>query len=179
MDNLFRQRAIIMRDIDVVYESLFLRSVTGFEVFLQDQFIDILKGNARYPRTRVSVLITAKTNDALMSILLQGGRYMTWLPFSNTEDRAKLYLKEGRPFTDLTNGDKSMIGTITTTRNAIAHKSEHAMREFNRIVIGAQALLPRERSPAGYLRSPVRASSATNRFQIYERELARIANALT
>jgi hypothetical protein len=35
----------------------------------------------------------ASSTDALMDILLQGQKYMTWLPFDHTEKRALLYLE--------------------------------------------------------------------------------------
>jgi hypothetical protein len=120
----------------------------------------------------------ASSNTALLEILHQGDKYLVWLPFGNTEARAKLYLKDGRPFSELTDGDKSMIKTITTIRNAIAHKSPHALAEFQRTVIGSLALLRFERSPAGFLRSQVRAGPAQNRFEVYAAELGRVASVL-
>ena len=63
-----------------------------------------------------------------MDILLQGDAYMAWLPFSHTERRATIDLKDGRPFFELNDGDKSMITVITIIRHAIAHRSPHAMR---------------------------------------------------
>jgi hypothetical protein len=49
------------------------------------------------------------------------------------------------------------------------------MNEFERTVIGSQALLRRERRPAGFLRSQARANPSANRFEIYVGELGRIA----
>jgi hypothetical protein len=178
MEQLHRERKIALRDLHSVYEALFLRAVTSFEVFLEELFIAILAQKSKYPKTRVSILMTVTSNAALMEILLQGDKYMTWLPFDRAEKRAKLYLKDGRPFSDLSNGDKSMIKTITTIRHAIAHKSAHALREFERTVIGSQSLLHGERKPAGFLRSPVRSDPARNRFEVYITELGRIANIL-
>jgi hypothetical protein len=119
MEKLFSAGRISKTDLDSVYEALFLRAVTNFEAFLEDLFLAILRGSARYSRQRVRVQMSTVSRDALMRILLQDRAYLNWLPFTNTERRAKLYLKDGRPFTDLTEGDKS----ITVIRNAIAHKS--------------------------------------------------------
>jgi hypothetical protein len=172
MEKLYYDDKIVLRDVESVYEALFLRAVTGFE----DLFISILEGRTRYrPRGRVTVRMTAVSSDALKEILLQGNRYMTWLPFDNTEKRANIYLRDGKPFSELSSGDRSMLKTITTIRHAIAHKSTHAMNEFERTVIGSQALLRRERRPAGFLRSQARANPSANRFEIYVGELGRIA----
>lgn len=178
MERLYDQGIIVTRDIESMYEALFLRAVTSFEIFLQDLLVAILKEKVRYRRGRVSIRMKVASNDALMEILLQGGKYLTWLPFNNTEDRAKLYLRDGKPFTEFTDGDKSMINTITTIRHAIAHKSPHAKNQFQTTVIGSRLLLPRERSPAGFLRSPVRHTPTQNQFEVYTAELGRLASVL-
>jgi hypothetical protein len=178
MEELYHGNRIVLRDLHSVYEALFLRAVTSFEVFLEDLFISIVRHRAAYNRTRVSVRMTAISTQALMGILLQGEKYMAWLPFGHTEERAKIYLKDGRPFTELTDGDKSVIRTITTIRNAIAHGSTYASNEFKRTVIGSRTLLPVERKPAGFLRSTVRTGPTRNQFEVYVGELARIATNL-
>lgn len=109
MEKLYQDGKITKRDLDSVYEALFLRAVTSFEAFLEELFLGILERRIRYKPGRVSLRMTIKSRAALMDILLQGGKYLTWLPFQNTEERAKLYLIDGKPFTDLTDGDKSVI----------------------------------------------------------------------
>jgi hypothetical protein len=159
-----------------VYESLFIRAVTHFEAFLEDHFIAILEGRAGRNRARLRMKVTSRV--ALMEILLQGEKYLDWLPYKKTEDRAKLYFHQGGPFCELSDGDKSTIKTIATIRNAIAHSSAHARAEFERTVIANLALLRGERRPAGFLRSQVRQNPAQNRFEVYVTELARIASDL-
>lgn len=178
MEKLHSSGRIIKTDIDSVYEALFLRAVTSFEAFLEDLFIAILAGHARYSKQRVRVLMSASSMESLMQILLQGNAFMNWLPFTNTEKRAKIYLKDGRPFTELNDGDKSILKTITVIRNAIAHKSPHALSEFERAVIGSIPLLQNERSPAGFLRSRITSGPAQSRFEVYMGELGRCAGRL-
>jgi Protein of unknown function DUF262 len=175
---LYSADQITLRDLHSVYEALFLRAVTSFEVFLQELFVAILERRVRYRSRTVVVRMKATSTDALMEILHQNEKYLSWLPFKYTLDRAKLYLNDGKPFSDLSTGDQSIIKTITTIRHAVAHKSAHAMNEFRRTVIGAQSLLRGERSPAGYLRSQVRSGPAQNRFEVYVAELARITSSL-
>lgn len=179
MEKLFSEGAISRNDLHSVYEALFLRAVTSFEAFLEDLFVAILVGRAQYTRDRrVKVLMSASSRETLRQILLQGDAYMNWLPFGHTENRAKLYLKEGRPFSELTAGDKSILKTITVIRNAIAHKSPYAISEFERTVINSLPLLPNERSPAGYLRSRITSGQAQSRFEVYMGELGRCGGAL-
>jgi hypothetical protein len=178
MDKLFTVGRIRRTDLDSVYEALFLRAVTSFEVFLESLFIAILEGRAKYSKRRVQVLMSVSSREALMQILLQGDSYMDWLPFANTERRAKLYLKDGRPFCELNDGDKSIIKTITVIRNAIAHKSPHALSEFERTVIGSRSLLHYERRPAGFLRSRITSGPAQSMFEVYMGQLGKCAGLL-
>lgn len=178
MEILFAARRINRTDLDSVYEALFLRAVTSFESFLEDLFILILLGRVQYSQNRVKVLMSASSKEALMQILLQGNAFMNWLPFANVEKRARLYLKDGRPFTDLNDGDKSQLKTITVIRNAIAHKSDHALSEFERTVTGSIPLLQNERSPAGFLRSRITSGPAQSRFEVYMGHLGRCAGLL-
>jgi hypothetical protein len=176
MEQLYLDGALAKRDIDSAYESLFLRAVTSFETFLEELFLAILERRKRYHHSRhVSLLMTTPSRSALMDILLQGDKYLTWLPFRETKKRAILYLVDGRPFTELDNGEESIVQTITTIRHAIAHKSRHAMREFREKVIGAQALLHGEKSPAGYLRAHVRSGARETRLEVYVSALGLIA----
>lgn len=178
MENLHRGNKINQRDISAVYEALFLRSVTSFESFLEELFIDILMGKAAYDRKRVKPILSIRYRKDLIRILLQNERYMNWLPYNYTVDRAKIYLDEGRPFSDLSDGDRSLIKTISLIRNAIAHKSDHALDEFKNKVISSQTLLPAERSPSGFLRTRMRSGTTQNRFQVYTAALGRIASSL-
>jgi hypothetical protein len=178
MERLYGKKQIALRDLHSVYESLFLRSVTSFESFLEELFIAILERRVRYRAKTVTVKMKAHSSAALMEILLQGDKYLDWLPFVKTEDRARLYLVDGMPFCDLTDADKGTIKKITTIRHAIAHASKHSKNEFHRTVIGNLAVLRGERKPAGFLRSQGRANPAQNRFETYIAELGRIAKAL-
>jgi hypothetical protein len=178
MEGLYDEGRINQSDVHSVYESLFLRAVTGFEVFLERQFFAILTGAASYPNRRgVSTRMTPATTKALKDILLQGKSYLDWIPIQRTIDRADIYLKNGRPFSDISAAERSSIAAITTIRHAIAHRSPHAEKKFRDHVIGSQVLLPVEKRPAGYLRSQT--NSGQRRFEVFAITLGRIALGLT
>lgn len=179
MENLYFHQKILKTDIEYVYEALFLRAVTSFESYLEQQFVDIMLGKTRYSDNKIASLIRTGSKKALMAVLLQGNQYLDWLPYRKTEDRAKIYLKDGRPFTDFTGGDRSQIRNITYIRNSIAHKSDHAISTFREKVVGSIPLLVGEKRPAGFLRSQFRSSPRQIRFEIYLSELGRIAAALS
>lgn len=175
-ETLYRRGKISRRDLHFVYEGLFLRAVAGFEVYLEDLFILILNGKSTYPKGTISLRVTPSSPQALRTVLLQGRPYQKWLPYENTEARAKVYLDGGGPFSRLKQPDKDSLAKITKVRNAIAHRSPHAMSEFSRTVVGAIPLMPGERNPAGFLRYPV--TPKQTKFEVYVLELAGIATAL-
>jgi hypothetical protein len=174
MEELFDDDALRIADVHSVYESLFLRAVGGFESFLEGLFLEIMRENISYPRKRrVAKRVTFSSRAALMDVLLQGAKYLDWLPIKRTQERADRYLLGGRPFADFDGGDRSMITTIVTIRNAIAHESAHSAGEFRRIVTGGLALLHGEKKPAGFLRSNV--APTQKRIQVYFGEMLRMA----
>jgi hypothetical protein len=177
MDRLLTDGRIRIRDLDSVYEALFVRAVTGFEAFLEELFIGILSRRINFNPGQVSLRVNINSKSDIETILLQGNDYVQWLPLHNTIRRAEIYLVNGKPFTNLDNSDRSRIQTITYIRNAIAHKSNHAMDQFQKKVIGSLHLLRGEKSPAGFLRTPLR-GAAGNRFLTYMSDLGQAAQNL-
>jgi hypothetical protein len=179
MEYLFDDGEIRKRDLDAVYEALFLRAVTSFESFLEDLFLGILEGRVKYhSRKGISRKVIARTREAMNDIVFHAGdgrknQFLSWLPFDKTEDRAMIYLVDGKPFSSVDRGDRSIVKTITIVRNAIAHRSKYSMDAFREKVIGEQALLKNERTPAGYLQS--RVHSGGNRFESYVGTLGKVA----
>jgi len=174
MEKLYAKRRISLADLESVYEALFLRAVTGLEAFLEELFVAILSGKIVYPKARAQLRMHSISKEALIDVLHQGGNFLDWLPFDKTEKRARIYLTNGRPFTDLDDGEKSMLKVITLIRNAIAHRSQHAISQFKDKVVAEQPLLPNERRPAGFLRSKVAAAQGT-KFETYIGKLGAIA----
>ena len=174
MEGLCRAQQITRRDLNSVYEALFLRAVSRFESFLEELFLGILQGRVEYKKNRrVTLKVAPTSRQALIHIVFQKNSYLDWLPFSKTEDRADYYLLGARPFSDLEQPDKDAISKIVIIRNAIAHHSKHSANQFKTKVIQSQPLLRGEKTPAGYLRSEVQPN--INRFEAYIGELGRIA----
>jgi len=98
--------------------------------------------------------------DTARLIVLQGEKYLDWLPWDRVADRCSIYLHPkgdprnrcGRPFVDLENTDTDVISRIVKIRNAIAHASDNARQKFVKDVIGNMMIPPQERTPAGFLR---------------------------
>jgi hypothetical protein len=163
---------ILKRDIETVYEGLFLRTVVAFEDLVENTFFDILEGNSPNPDWWARI---EGDKRALRECVLEGKDYLDWLPFKRTLDRAKTYLEDGEPFSLFDDGDRSKLSQIITVRNAIAHAGNNAREKFRNKVIGGTNLRRTEKSPAGFLRSIARTSPDTTRFQIYAQSLGSIA----
>ena len=144
MEKVFQDSRIKKTDIETIYEALFLRAVTSFEAFLENWFFAIM-----LQHTAGSRLMTAVSKRALYDILLQQGKYLL-ASYTKTETRANIYLRNGKPFTSISDGDKSQIKTVTVARNAIAHRSDFAMREFKEKVIGGGCCWLARNGPLGF-----------------------------
>jgi hypothetical protein len=71
-----------------------------------------------------------------------------------------------------------LIERCLIIRNAIAHRSRHSHDRFQQEVLGSTPLPPRERTPAGYLRSSFRSGPRQTRYENLTAELLRLARRL-
>jgi hypothetical protein len=164
-----------------MYESLFVSACTGFEVFLEDLFIGLLvrPGGLRAPRVHACPRTPIRSYRVARDLVTGAGKdYIDWLPITKTIKRAALFFRGGRPFSSLTDADRSQLQTCIFVRHAIAHRSRFALAQFERRVISTASLPPRERSPAGYLRGLATSSPARTRYEALVGTMARCARKL-
>jgi hypothetical protein len=160
------------RDVERLYEGLYISAMTSFEDFFEALFFEIMlkptmRGSSIVPRAEF------RSAKVLRDFVLGGQRYVKWLPFKWTEERAAIYLRGGEPFQRVGMSDKQLMADWTVVRNAIAHTGREARRRFERNILAGVPLPPRERTPAGYLRSEPRAG--TTRFENITREMVIVA----
>jgi len=166
---------IARRDIEQVYGALLLSCVTSFEALLEELFFGLIMGRltSTLPGVRSKVSIPS---EAVAREVAHGGRaFLTWLPYDRTEERARMYLSRGLPFSNLESGQKSLLQECIFVRNAIAHTSQHAIELYKANVSAAMLLPPRDRSPASYLRSSFRIAPVQCRYEDYASGFLRIA----
>lgn len=162
LEALYGGGTLARRDLERVYEGLFVASVTSFEDFFEERFFEvILKPGARKPG--VMPRAEFKSAPVLREFVLGGRQYVNWLPFPRTEERAHIYLRGGRPFDVVTGTEKRQMKNWMTIRHAIAHTGREARRKFEADILAGVPLPPRERTPAGFLRSHLR--PGTTRFE--------------
>jgi len=170
---LYKQDLLVRRDIERIYEGIFLDAITSTEAMLERLFIRCMIAQ---DCSRAIARINVSSPTVAREVLMGGDKkYLDWLPYDKTEKRAKAFFRGGRPFTQLNSSHRQTLSDILIIRNAIAHKSSHAEAKFNKMING-QPLLPYEKTPAGYLRSKIDLN--TTRYQFYVAEMADVIHSL-
>lgn len=178
MQGLLSSGAIDSRDIEQVYTGLFIDIFTEFETSIESLFLGLISGTLR--STNYPTRCKAKIRPASMTrqVIFGFRPYVDWLPYKDrTITRAKHYLDDGKPFTNLNDNQTSNLGDYCTIRNAIAHKSEAAYSKFQDLINGL-ALLPNEKTPGGYLKSIPNPAANQTQYEILVLELSAILLAL-
>lgn len=148
------QNANIITDEDIIqaYAGLYLELFTEFEGLIEELFLGLITGSVTHKNNDVVRLIKITPSNKAIDILLSGKKYLDWLPYQHTLDRAKIYLTDGKPFSLLTSSNTNKLGNYQKIRHAIAHKSKKASDDFNNIISGL-TLRTIERTPKGFLRN--------------------------
>ena len=177
MELLISQGHIDIQDIEHLYAGLYMELFTDFESLLENLFFGLYTGSFISPTTTVVRKSKITPISEIQPVIYGGNSYVNWLPYKDhTLKRAKLFFNDGEPFQQLSNSENTKISEYHIIRNAIAHKSPNSLNKFNHI-ISALALLPRERTPTGYLRSMPQGSGQTQ-FEIAIIELKLITQKL-
>jgi len=175
METLLGKGIIVRRDIEQIYNGLYLDAVCSFERFIEVLFIGLLVGRFNHPSSHVIPRVTFKSDMVARDVVVGGNRYVDWLPYDRTEQRAKAFFRNGLPFTSFQSQDKQLIEQIFYIRNAIAHKSNYSKKIFERHVIGSISIDPRDRNPAGFLRTKFRISPVQTHYENLIVQMANIA----
>jgi len=174
--------SLTAREIELVYEGLFLSAFIAFERFLEDLFVGLLLVNrgVRSSRSNVAPRVEIHSEGIAYEMLLglSSRKYLDWMPYKRAIDLASVYFRKGRPFGDLNDAQKDHIHKCYIMRNAIAHKSRASIDAFRKSVIASAVVPHREQTPAGYLRGMFRATPPQTRYENNVAELLLIARAL-
>ena len=155
IDQTLASGAVRQADVGHVYEATFVAAVAEFEATLEEILIEAVCGRRPLRRGRYP-LLAPKSRGSFRAIVLQGRQYVEMIPFGRALDLAAMYLKDGKPFSEVTNVDRQTIAEALLIRNAIAHRSRSALDKFKGGVPGVDRLPANQRRPAAYLRRQVR-----------------------
>lgn len=141
------------RDLNQVYAGAFISFHMFLERSIEELFLGTLVGAIDYGRPEIVPLATFSSLQSARQIVYGSGRrYADWLPYGLTNTRAKTFLRNGKPFTDLVKGDQDALDRLGVLRNAMSHESIHAMTRFTAEFVNGRVLPPDQKRPAGYLR---------------------------
>jgi hypothetical protein len=181
IDVLFDHGYLKQRAKDRMYEALFLNSHVLFESFLEELFFGLLLENKLTSSQKdVVPKIKFRSYQIAKDVIGSGKIYLDWMPYNKTAERAEIFFRRGRPFTNLTDNEKETIAKCYALRNVIAHKSDHSKEKFKKNVINKTAsLLPREKTPTGFLQKIFRITPQQTHFSNLIAQMSSITNKLS
>lgn len=140
------------RDVTRAYEGAFLGFYTDLERHLEQLFLGLIMGRYRVTGSNVRPLVKIDSELVARRVVAGGQRYVDWLPYFHIDRRAPAFLSGGRPFDRIDADDRRVLDGMLWVRNAVAHRSSHAMKVFRKNLVEGKGLPPDQRTPAGYLR---------------------------
>jgi hypothetical protein len=148
------------------------------EIFLEQTFTRFMcgaKNSAGFPEVRY---VNPANLQHALNILKQNQRYVDWTVGSDVIQRAKLYFKNGEPFSTTLGGSLNYLTEMKTIRNRIAHESKKVEENFRELVRQKVGHLKRGMVPGKLLMSRVPITNTRNVLEEYENVLLTSATIL-
>jgi len=99
MEALLKGGVIVRRDIEQVYEGLFISSTTSLENWIENLFIGLIVGRIEHPSSLVVPRVSIKSDRIAREVTFGGRSYLDWLPYNKyTVKRAEAFFRKGLPF---------------------------------------------------------------------------------
>lgn len=178
VETAFSNNHISKRDIEKIYDGLYLNAIGSFENFLEELFFGLLSNKLTVSRA-IRPRVTFTSVHAIRKVLLGKNDYLKWLPYNLTINMAGIYFFGKTPFICLENKEIEDLQKMVWVRNAVAHKSPYAMKKFEKHVIGGLTLPPSEKNPSGFLRGNFRVSPLQTRYEDYINSIAQIVTKIS
>jgi hypothetical protein len=175
-DRALNATSLRARELGLIYEATFLNLVITFEGFQENLFYSSLLGSVGMATVRPLVEFRHRAEAERFVQATERTPFLSWTKTRETIDRARRFLVGGRPFTRLDRRDRDtgVLRTAVVVRNAIAHQSGVARKEF--VSLAGSGMAPgSRRRPADYLRQVV---GVETQHEVLCRDILRIAKAL-
>lgn len=167
MEDEFRRGRLKVTDIEMVYCSCFLNVSSRWETYLEEVLIRAVCG----PKSNNSEnwrFAWFRTRECLKNILTHRGKpYLGFTTIEEAEKLSSLLVNKGRPISVVSSNNRTLIGQAVQIRNAIAHDSGMAKKNFKEKVPGVSALPNSKRTPGAFLRHEFRQYPSQRRYEIY------------
>lgn len=141
--NTGRSKVLTFPDLHKTSEGLFLSAWTHWEQFLRELFIFELATdpNGKLRKEIKAAGFRLKRSHLRLAELLADhpdeNKWVEWSSIDAVRDRADVLLSAGHRFSTLTNAQLIDARRLKKIRNAVAHKSDKAWRDFRKLVQAA------------------------------------------
>lgn len=163
-------------DVELVYESSFLSVCSQWESLLRETLFEVVCGEESSKRGNTRVA-TFKNRSYFRKLLLFPDKdYIALQDLGRVEKIASLFVSKGRPFSAVSEENKTHIQQAIWVRNAIAHQSSFAVKLFREKVPGVVSLPTSKRIPGAFLRHEFREAPRQRRFELYYAAFQSAAN---
>lgn len=178
IEALLAKEALGIRDCELIYESAFLNAVARFEGLLNNLLEEFVCGSKSIRKEHYR-LVSARSRTIYRKVLTRGRPYVEMMPFDKSLEIAERFLNAGKPFADVDLADRNILRQAMLIRNAIAHRSDAAMRRFRQDVNGVEVLPSHRQFPGTFLRRTYRASPAATWNDLYLDTLEKVGAQLS
>lgn len=171
-EDAFTRAMLGEREVVLLYEVTFLNVFTSFESFQERLFFSCLEGESGLSSVRPLYEFRNQKQAEKLVLATERTPFLSWVKAPDTIGRATRFLAGGRPFSRLARRDRDwkLVSDATVLRNAIAHQSGPARREFAKLK-GKLSV----RRPGEYLRL---LSGRETQHEAFSNALVRLSKAL-
>ena len=166
IESLYGSGLMTQQDAERAYRGAYLEFHIGLEQAIETLFLGLLRGSLRSRSHRVHPRISVKSHRVASDVVRGANRFVDWLPYERTLQRAEVFFRGGRPFTSLTGQEKKELEDSTAIRNALAHESSAALKRFRTALVDGRNLPSRQHGPSGYLRGQHRAGQTRMNYRL-------------
>lgn len=163
----FARKRLLVTDVELVYSSSFLSVCSQWESLLQEILFEAVCGDESLRRENRRYATFLKRRHFEEVLLFPGKEYLSIPNLDRAEELAALFIKQGRPISAVSESNRTFLQQAVRIRNAIAHESSFATRQFQKSVPGVGALPRSKRSPGAFLRHEFRTAPSQRRYELY------------
>lgn len=163
----FARRRLLVTDVELVYSSSFLSVCSQWESLLLEILFEAVCGDEslRRENRRYATFLNRRHLEEVL--LFPRKDYLSIPNLNRAEELAALFIKQGRPISAVSESNRTLLQQAVRIRNAIAHESSFATKQFQKSVPGVGALPRSKRSPGAFLRHEFRTAPSQRRYELY------------
>jgi hypothetical protein len=136
-------------DLNYIHEITFLRVFRGYEELIEDIFISSLCRNEKLNSGKLNPWIKAQNSDHALELLKLEKEYVDWDSPNTIIKRAEIIFMNPAPIKNFITAKQEKLLEAKKIRNYIAHNSQKAEKEFNKVYSMYFGALPISHIDAG------------------------------